>query len=104
MGSNPGTLYQAAENFLVGAEAPARGRCFVNFCYGGVEGEPPAAAPVPTAFGFQEIPDFMGDSERHSLPTSNPSAVASCCSKASAPTASHGPLDCCAVVKSVKCS
>ena len=38
MGSNPGTLYQAAENFLVGAEAPARGRCFVNFFYGGVEG------------------------------------------------------------------
>ena len=44
-GIEPGTLYQAAENFLVGAEAPARGRCFVNFCYGGVEGEPPAAAP-----------------------------------------------------------
>ena len=104
MGSNPGTLYQATENFLVGAEAPARGRCFVNFCYGSVEGEPPAAAPVPTGFGFQDIPDFMGDSERHSLPTSNPSAVASCCSKASAPTASHGPLDCCAVVKSGKCS
>ena len=44
----------------------------MNFCYGGVEGEPPAAAPCATGFGFQEIPDFMGDSERHSLPTSTP--------------------------------
>jgi hypothetical protein len=104
VGSNSGTLYQAAENFLVGAAALLRGRCFLNFCYGSVEGGPPVAAPVPTGFGFQEIPDFMGDSERHSLPTSNPSAAASCCSKASAPTASHGPLDCCAVVKSGKCS
>ena len=72
MGSNPGTLYQAAENFLVGAEAPARGRCFVNFCYGGVEGEPPAAAPVPTGFGFQEIPDFMGTQKDTHCPPPTP--------------------------------
>ena len=98
MGSNPGTLYQAAENFLVGAEAPARGRCFVNFCYGGVEGEPPAAALCLLVLGFRRFLILWGTQKDTHCPPPNPSAVASCCSKASAPTASHGPLDCCAVV------
>ena len=40
MGSNPGTLAEAAKNFLVGAAAPLRGRRFLNFFYGGVEGGP----------------------------------------------------------------
>ena len=69
MGSNPGTLYQTAENFVVGAAALLRGRCFLISSYGSVGGGPLVAAPVPTGFGFQEIPDFREDSERQSLPT-----------------------------------
>lgn len=97
MGSNPGTLAEAAKNFLVGAAAPLRGRRFLNFCYGGVEGGPSVPAPVPIGFGIHEMPDFLENPECHSLPTSDLSAVPPCYSKACACTASHGPLQCCAV-------